>query len=87
MRHVHKHFDHFLSSENHKDYLHTFTTHFHDNILDLVDRAVEENQKVTGDHHYLEILSHLHLANIACSVFQGREKVREEYGGKTRWDY
>ena len=64
-----------IDRETHLEYLNQFCQHFQLSILRLVDRAVVEDQKLSSDPVYREILQHLHACKNFCKIFQGREEV------------
>ena len=55
---------------SHKEYIEDFCGQFHDSIIVLIDRAVEESQKLFSDPVYSETLQHLHACHNYCEVFE-----------------
>ncbi|XP_002741817.1 NACHT domain- and WD repeat-containing protein 1-like [Saccoglossus kowalevskii] len=58
----------------HKQYLNQFLERFNDVIVELIDRAVEDDKNNLSNHPvYEEILQHLTFCDSKCQSFHGRE--------------
>ncbi|WAQ94112.1 NWD2-like protein, partial [Mya arenaria] len=64
-----------IDMETHKEYIETFCQHFYDNVLRLVDNAMDRNEKLSSNPVYVEVLQHLKACYNSCKVFQGREDI------------
>ena len=59
-----------IDQDSHSEYLEMFCDHFQDSIIQLVDSAVEQNQKLSSEKVYSEALQHLHACANSCKSFQ-----------------
>ena len=64
-----------LGVDTHGEYISKFCKKFYEDVLDLVDRAVEKNTRLANDRLFSEVLQHLHACRSSCKIFQGREEV------------
>lgn len=67
-----------IDMESHSEYIKEFTSHFHRSIIDLVERAMTQHEKLSQDPVYTEVLQHSHACVNFCKVFQGREDIIEK---------
>ena len=61
-----------IDQDSHKTYLEDFCEKFHDDIVEMIDSAVEQSQKLSSDAVYSEALQHLHACSNSCKIFQVR---------------
>lgn len=68
------------TSQDHLDYLTTFSEHFVDDMKRLIDRTSLSNQAemaAVGERLYTEVLHHLRFASTKLQVFCGRAEILE----------
>ena len=71
-------------NSEHRDYVDTFTKHFLEEVMRLIDAGLviqsqgTENVKASEYYtSYTELLQHLHFCNLKCQTFRGRDTALE----------
>ncbi|XP_013421183.1 NACHT and WD repeat domain-containing protein 2 [Lingula anatina] len=67
-----------IDKEAHAEYLKEFCEHYFNDIIRLVDQAMDRHEQLTSDSVYSDVLQHLHACETFCKVFQGREETVEK---------